>query len=284
MWVPLAIVVAVAFGLTNTYAKALSRTVHISVVTWWMIALSLPLALVVLAPTGLPEVQPGFLLAALLSVAINMVAVTLQVRALSVSPLSVTVPFLAFTPLFMLVSSAFVLREWPDARGLAGIILIALGAYTIHLDRLRGGFLEPFRAIASEKGSRLMLLVALMWSVSATYDKVAVLRSSATFYTAFFAAAFAVFYAPFALLGARKTRVPPRMLPRLVLLGAIEAVMILSQFVAIRMTVASYVIAVKRSGMILSVVLGYLLFKEKHLRARLAGALLMTAGVVLLSL
>jgi uncharacterized membrane protein len=50
------------------------------------------------------------------------------------------------------------------------------------------------------------------------------------------------------------------------------------------MTIASYVIAIKRSGMILSVVIGHLLFKEEHLRARLAGAILMTFGVVVLSL
>ena len=68
------------------------------------------------------------------------------------------------------------------------------------------------------------------------------------------------------------------------LLGLLAAVMILSQFTAISMTVASYVIAIKRAGMILSVVFGYLFFKEKHLRARLTGAMLMTAGVIVLSL
>jgi uncharacterized membrane protein len=36
--------------------------------------------------------------------------------------------------------------------------------------------------------------------------------------------------------------------------------------------------------MVLSVVLGHLLFKEEHLRARLAGAILMTLGVIVLSL
>jgi uncharacterized membrane protein len=60
--------------------------------------------------------------------------------------------------------------------------------------------------------------------------------------------------------------------------------MILSQFTALEMTVASYVIAIKRAGMVLAVLFGHFFFKEKHLRERLAGALLMTAGVILLSL
>lgn len=284
MWVPLSIVTAVAFAASGSYAKALAGRTHIFVVSWGLIVLALPWALVLLACQGVPEIGDRFLAAALLSVVLNMVSVTLQVKALSISPLSVTVPFLAFTPLFMLATSAIVLREVPDAKGLAGIVLIVLGAYTIHLDRIRGGLLEPFRAIARERGSVLMLLVAFIWSWTAVYDKVAVVASSPAFYTSFFCVTFGVLYAPFLVFGLRKTPPGPEMIPRLLLLGAIGAVMILSQLAAIQLTLASYVIAIKRSGMILSVVLGHLLFKEKHLRARLAGALLMTVGVVVLSL
>jgi drug/metabolite transporter (DMT)-like permease len=284
VWVPLSIVTAVAFAASGSYAKALARRTHVFVVSWSLIVLALPWALVLLAHDGMPEVGGGFLFAALLSITLNMVAVTLQVKALSISPLSVTVPFLAFTPVFMLATSAIVLREMPDARGLTGILLVALGAYTVHLDRIRGGLIEPFRAIARERGSLLMLVVAFIWSWTAVYDKVAVLASSPAFYTSFFSLVFGVLYAPFLAFGLRKARPGPRILPRLFLLGAFGAVMILSQLAAIQLTLASYVIAVKRSGLVLSVVLGYLLFKEEHLRARLAGAVLMTLGVVVLSL
>lgn len=284
MWVPLSIVTAVAFAASGSYAKALARRTHIFVVSWGLIVLSLPWALALLARQGMPEIGDRFLWAALLSVTLNMVSVTLQVKALSISPLSVTVPFLAFTPLFMLATSAIVLREVPDAKGFAGIILVVLGAYTIHLDRIRGGFLEPFRAIARERGSLLMLAVAFIWSWTAVYDKVAVVASSPAFYTAFFSIAFGILYLPLLVFGLRKDRPGREMIPRLFLLGAIGAAMILSQLAAIELTLASYVIAIKRSGMLLSVLLGYLFFKEEHLRARLAGALLMTLGVVVLSI
>ena len=215
MWVPLSIMTAVAFAASGSYAKALARRTHIFVVSWSLIVLSLPWALALLARQGMPEVGDRFLAAALLGVTLNMVAVTLQVKALSVSPLSVTVPFLAFTPLFMLGTSAIVLREVPDAKGLAGIILVVLGAYTIHLDRIGGGLLEPFRAIARERGSVLMLVVAFIWSWTAVYDKVAVLASSPTFYTAFFSVAFGVLYAPLLVFGLRRTRPDPAVIPRL---------------------------------------------------------------------
>ncbi len=132
-------------------------------------------------------------------------------------------------------------------------------------------------------GVPLMLLVAAIWSISAVYDKVATVASSPAFYTTFFSLAFALAYAPLFVLGMRKR--PPDLAtwPRLLLLGLFTAIMILSQFAALEMTVASYVIAIKRAGMVLAVVFGYLFFKEKHLRARLTGAVLMAAGVAVLA-
>jgi drug/metabolite transporter (DMT)-like permease len=283
-WVPIAIVTAVGFAASNTYAKALTSRAHVYVVTWSMLALTIPWAALALAREGVPPIEEGFYLAAFISVAVNMVGTTLSVKALSLSPLSLTLPFLAFTPLFMLVPSWVVLREAPDALGLTGVFLIVAGGYSMHLDKIRRGFLAPVRAIASEKGSLIMLLVAAIWSISAVFDKVATVASSPSFYTTFFPAAFGVCYFPFMIYGARKTPVTRDLLPRFVLLGLLTAVMTLSQFTAISMTVASYVIAIKRAGMVLSVVFGYFFFKEKHLRARLTGAVLMTAGVIVLSL
>jgi drug/metabolite transporter (DMT)-like permease len=284
VWVVLAMVTAVGFAASNSYAKALSSRSHVFTVTWSMMVLSLPWALAMLAVRGVPALEPGFYAAALGSVCLNMVAVTLQVRALSISPLSVTVPFLAFTPLFMLLTGAVVLGERPDAKGLAGIVLVALGAYTIFLERPHCGLLEPLRAMRSEKGSVMMLAVAFIWSWAATFDKLAVLRSSPAFYTAFFAAAFGVLYSPLLVVGLRKRRLERAQVPRLFLLGALSAAMILSQMSAIEIALASYVIAIKRAGAVVAVLFGYFFFRERHMRARLAGAALMTVGVVLISL
>lgn len=284
MWVPLAVVTAVAFALSGTCAKVLSSRAHVYVITWAMMALMLPWAALLLVREGMPVIGPGFYTAALVSVVLNMIAMTLEVKALSVSPLSLTVPFLAFTPLFMIATSFLVLGEAPDAKGIAGIVLVAAGAYAINLEKIRGGLLCPLKAIAREPGSRMMLLVALLWSVSAAYDKRATLASSAPFYSTFFAAAAGILYAPALVIGLRKRPIDRAMLPRLFLIGFICAVMVLSQFAAMRLALASYVIAVKRSGMLLSVILGRFIFHERSLAVRLLGAALMIAGVVTLSL
>ncbi|MBN1461598.1 MAG: EamA family transporter [Armatimonadetes bacterium] len=280
----MALVTAAAFAASGSYAKALSRKTHIFVITWAFIALSAPWSAMVLLREGMPPIGDEFLKAALISVAVNMIGTTLSIKALTLSPLSLTVPFLSFTPLFMLIPSWFVLKETPNASGLAGILLIVMGGYAMHVNKIRGGgVLAPFRAVASEKGSMLMLLVAAIWSISAVYDKVASVASSSAYYTTFFSVTFGFVYAPFLIVGLRREPVSRAVLPRLFVLGLLTAVMILSQFAAIQLTVASYVIAIKRAGMLLSVVLGYFFFGERHLRERLSGAVLMTLGVILLS-
>jgi len=284
MWIPLALTTAVAFALSGSYAKALSKRAHVFVITWAMITLSLPCTALYLAHQGIPQVSPEFWRAAATSILINLLAVTLQVKALSLSPLSLTVPFLAFTPLFMVLTGWMILGEVPDTKGIAGIVLIVAGAYAVNLDRIRGGVLAPIRAIASEPGSRLMLLVALIWSVSAAFDKVATVSSSAAFYTVFFSIVFGILYVPWLVTGLIRTPLTRGVVPRLFALSLIEAVMILSQWTAIGMALASYVIAIKRAGMVLSVGLGYLFFRERHIAARLLGSALMVAGVLAISL
>jgi drug/metabolite transporter (DMT)-like permease len=284
MWIPLSIVTALGFAASNSHAKALARSSHVYTVTWAMMTLALPWALIALWWSGMPAVQEGFLLAALGSVVLNMVAVTLQVRALSIAPLSVTVPFLGLTPLFMLLTSAVILGEAPNPKGVAGIVLVSVGAYTIYLDRIHGGLLAPLRAIGTEKGPRLMLLTAFIWSWAATLDKLAVLKSSPAYYTTFFSIAFGVLYLPLLVRGLRERPSTGSAIPRLFLLGGLSAAMILAQMFAIELTLVSYVIAIKRAGAVVAVLFGSIFFKEEHLRTRLLGAVLMTAGVVLILL
>jgi drug/metabolite transporter (DMT)-like permease len=70
----------------------------------------------------------------------------------------------------------------------------------------------------------------------------------------------------------------------LALAGATHVGTLLTQMLALQLTLVSYVIAIKRAGMLLSVVLGAVFFGERNLRRRLLGAALMSAGVALVLL
>ncbi len=200
--------------------------------------------------------------------------------ALKAGDLSLTLPMLAFTPLFLLITSPLTLGEFPEPGGLCGIALVAAGAYVLNLRERKSGVLGPIKALWTRRGPRLMLAVAAIWSIGANLDKLGLRASSPLFWGA------AVYTATFlALLGPRlvkKSRAGRRLpLPPwpVVVAGLLEAVGIVCQMHALPLTQVSYVIAVKRLSIVFGVLLGALVLREPDLAHRLPGALLMVAGV-----
>ncbi len=280
MWILLALMCSLLNALQGAHGKRMLDRVDPYVATWAMFAYAIPILLAALGIDGLPAVKAAFWPALAVTLGVNLLAVTLYVKAIKLSPLSLTFPFLALTPLFLLLTGYVALREMPDSQGIVGIILIVIGAYVLNLEKFREGILGPARNIARERGSLLMIVVAALWSISAAADKVALLSSSPFFFLAAFYLLFPLLYLPVLRLKARaRQRQLREEAPALLLFALLGALMILFQMTALKLTLASYVIAFKRAGMFFSILLGILFFGERHVKARLGGAMLMLAGV-----
>jgi drug/metabolite transporter (DMT)-like permease len=72
--------------------------------------------------------------------------------------------------------------------------------------------------------------------------------------------------------------------PALVPIGFFGAMTLIFQMTAISLTLVAYVIAIKRTSAVMSVVWGHLIFKEGGFKNRLLGATIMFVGVLLISL
>jgi uncharacterized membrane protein len=277
-----ALLTAIFFGLQGTYGKVLSERVHPIVAAWGMFAFAAPFFGVLLLVEGVPPVDwNSFLWATGVSGLANFAAWYLFFRALEASPLSQTMPFTGFTPIFLIPVAYLLLQELPDAKGLAGILLIISGAYGIHLSS--GSLLDPFKNLLKNKGTRLMLCVALIWSVSATVDKVGILAGSQAFYGSVLFSLLALAYLPYMLWHRRRAMDSVKENFRgLVIMGIITGLMVIFQFTALQHMLVSYVIAFKRSGTLVSVLLGALLFGETSPLKNLLSTALMAAGVFLL--
>jgi drug/metabolite transporter (DMT)-like permease len=234
---------------------------------------------------GAPPLGAGFATALLVSGGINAVAAVLIARAVHRSDLSLVSPLQSTTPLFMLPTGLVLLGELPDARGMAGVLVIVAGGYVLNMRDRTAPLLAPFAALAREPGARLFLLVAALFSVSAAVDKIGVLASAPLFW----AGAVNAFAAGALLLGlAARQRVPHvrRVLAGagtpIVAAGVITAVGIGAQMTALPLTLAAYVIAVKRTSVLFSVIAGRVVFGERGTRLRFVGAAVMVAGVALL--
>jgi drug/metabolite transporter (DMT)-like permease len=254
------------------------------VLSWSWAFFALPflgVALLLSEPVVLGE---QFWLALLAGASLNIGALSLYVRAIAASDLSVTVPLIAFSPLFLLATSPLIVGEFPDAWGVAGVLLVVLGSYLLNIRERQYGYLAPFRALLRERGPRLMLGVALLWSIAATVDKVGVQNSSPTFWVAAVNLCIALGLTPLMLRTPGGVRAVGANWRMLILIGLFAALAVSLQMIAISMTLVAYVISIKRVSILLSVLWGALLFGETGLRERLVGTLLMLLGVVAVTL
>jgi uncharacterized membrane protein len=232
-----------------------------------------------------PELGNRFGLALLVGGSLNVISMILYIKAIKVSDLSITVPLITFTPLFLLVTSPLIVQEYPTIMDAIGMVLIVAGSYILNLKEKAQGYLAPFRSLFREKGPKLMILVAFIWSITSNVDKVGVQNSSPTFWAIANYSFIATAMTPIMLYKAddRLTQIRQNFIS-LIPIGLCHGTAVLFQMQAIDMTLVAHVISVKRMSALLSVLLGHLIFQEKGLKERSIGAAIMIFGVVLITL
>ncbi|MDD1670203.1 MAG: hypothetical protein LUQ67_02650, partial [Methanomicrobiales archaeon] len=235
---------------------------------------------------------------------INIIAALLVFRALRRTDLSLAVPMITFTLVFLMGSSYLVLGELPTAAGIAGILLIVAGALVMQVpaggesrdptapdDPTSKGpapspvILRLLQRMAGDRGILLMLLVAFLYSLSLPFDKAVVLTSDAVFGSALVCLFIGGAFLGIALLrGGLRRAVPRTALTAALALGLVLAGETIAINLAYTLQIVPYVIAVKRLSILFSVLIGAIAFREGGIRFRAPGALVMLGGVALIVL
>ncbi len=233
---------------------------------------------------SLPPVFWGWIAVAM---PLELLAMWLYMQAIRSSPLSLTLPYLAFTPAFNTLTAYLVLGETVTLSGFSGILLIVFGAWLLNLQATQNAsglnILAPFRAITRERGSRLMLMVAALYSLTSVTGKGALLHATPAFFGPFY---FVALGATSLLLFASRDVSTWRALGRHpwahLAIGACMGVMVVTHFYAIEHIEVAYMIAVKRTSLLFGLLYGAWLFKETGLLKNLVAGMLMVLGVFLI--
>jgi drug/metabolite transporter (DMT)-like permease len=284
LWLFYALACALSWATADALCKRGLREEDELVVAWVRVGYAAPFLLLIWPCVKLPRLDATFWQATALAIPCDIVGLLLYMRALKISPMSLTVPFLALTPVFVLLTSFLVLGELPSYLGLTGILLIALGAYLLNVHASRRGLWQPLLAIASERGSILMIAVALIYSVSSTLGKLAIQHSEPVFFGVFYFTILALVFLVILLfrLGRTSNQIFSR--PKLFLgIGFFNALMIMTHFLALDLTKVAYMIAVKRTNLLFGVLYGWMLFGEQNIGERLLGSGIMLLGVLLVA-
>lgn len=288
-WLPLALLCALSLAAADTLSKRLLG--HCSAAELVLVRFTLPGLL--LLPVFLWYLPPwpaaAFWPWVAIALPLEILAMVLYVLAIRDSPLSLTLPYLAFTPVFTSLSGYLLLGESVSSQGLLGIILVVLGAYGLNLDQASlarpRSWLLPLAAIGRERGSRYMLGVALIYSLTSVLGKGAMqympgLAFGPLYFVLLGGLTFIVFAAREP--GSLQILARPNWAPWLVAL--LMALMVFTHFLALERVETAYMISVKRTSILFGILLGALVFRETNLSRNLAAGSLMVAGVALIVL
>jgi drug/metabolite transporter (DMT)-like permease len=284
-WVFLSLVCAFTLATSDALMKKALVRSNEYLAAWFRLVFTLPLLLLLWIVVPTPKLDPVFFTAFILSLPLEIAAMILYVKALKVSPLSLTLPFLSLTPVLLIGVSYLMLGENVSLRGSVGIAVLAIGGYTLHLHEIRKGLWMPFKAIRREKGSLLMIAVAIIYSVTATLGKMAIEHSSPLFFGITYFCAITSLFAPIALWKGRhemKQFIFTDQYRKLFFPGLFYSIMIASHMTALNLTKVAYMISVKRISLVIGVLYGYFLFRETNIGERMIGALLMLTGFILI--
>src|SRR6185369_13094416 len=250
LWVPVTLCCAFSLATSDALTKKVLAARHNEYLTAWvrLILMVPPLAILLLA-IPLPTLKEGFLPTVLTALPLELLALILYFKALKSSPLGLTVPFLALTPVFLIIIPYLLLGEQITLCGGTGIVLIAGGSYALNLRSRSSGVLAPLRSIFRERGSLYMIGVAVLYAFTSTLAKKAINGSSPLFFAGLYPILLFVCLTPIALWkGRHELRLPvgkgifrATLLPALFSLG--ETIL---GFVALGLTNVAYMIAVKR--------------------------------------
>ena len=291
-WQTAALISAVGFAVKGFSTKAAcraagefsGRSFELGLMAWTTLFSAILMAAVrILLPAPIALQDPAsFSKILLLCVFGAVLANFCYFKAIRHAPLSIAMPIFSLSPVFMILTSRWMLGETASAAGMAGIFSTAAGVAILYGGQ-EGSEIERTRF---RSGFLYAVSTALIWSVTANLDKRAVSLSDPFLYPAVVQFLLSIVY--FAAI----PRISPGILSgvvrnasvlKWVALASVSDVIVLgSQMTAILQTHVAYVIAIKRSGAILAVILGWRVFGERQVLRRIAGCLLIVAGVAVL--
>jgi drug/metabolite transporter (DMT)-like permease len=284
LWLPLALGAALSVALADLALK--SYFADLSPYTMCLARWLFPLPFLALVGLTLkwPALDSTFWLAGAAALPLELLAAFLYMQVLKICPLSLCIPLLAFTPVFLILTGWLLLGEALNLAGLVGIGLVAAGSYFLGLGNARFAWWEPLAALAREPGARLMLAVAALYSLTSALGKLAILHSEPAFFGVFYPAVVGgSMLAVYPVSRAREGGILASRWLLGLLVGVAVAAEILCHVFGMSLAPAAYLIGVKRLSILFSVILGGLLLQERPFRPRLVAAVLMVTGVALIA-
>ncbi len=272
-----ALLSAVFSSAKDLLSKRLAYRLDGTVSTFASFAFALPFYVVLLGVLyflGLEQFDwsLAFLVLVLLRSITDTFAEWLKMYAFAHGDISIVATFFSLSPLFLLFTSPLITEDQLELADIVAVVLV-----------VGGSLLMVYRpAHASWTGQRKGVLLAsgaaLFFSLNSCFDRLAVQKGTPVVAGFSMTLLSAVFLAPFVL---RRDRLQALRVHWAGLLtrGALEIAFMVCKLYALQFLQAPDVVAVQRLSLVLSILGGWIFFKEPDIKRRLTAGLLILGGV-----
>lgn len=288
MWFLYALIGAIGKSYSGFFRKKIAKDVSGAMYIWVSYTLIL-LALTPFMIAQLPSVKdalisfPFVVIGAALT---HMIGTQLNLEALKREDLSYIAPLNAFIPVFTLMIAFLFLNENPPQLGFLGVMIVVIGAYIVSIQPDNIRWYDPLKRLASSTGAQLSVGVGIFYAMNTVFMKVLTNNDYSVFivlYITTLAGWLLLLNVPISKRSEFKAVTGSDKL--LVLGGALSSfVGGLFHILAVASTFTSYAASVRRLDAVISVLLGWRYLKEKSIRIKLAGSIVMTIGTIVMLL
>ena len=222
----------------------------------------------------------------MLSAFIQTIYFICLIEAYRVGDLSIVYPISRSAPFFTLIWAVLLIGETLSVTGTIGIGLVMVGIFVISLrDFHLRSIIQPSKHFTS-RAYLLASISAMTGSIYSVIDKVGIQLIHPAIYTWLIDLWMCVYiglYLLFRKAGSFRNiwQESKKKILAIVILQNVAYLLILF---ALQMSKVSYVVAFRQVGALFGAGMGILLLKESHWQTRLAGALILTLGLVLIGL
>lgn len=291
MWLYAALFSACVYSLRSIVEKASLKSINKYILAFGLRFFALPLFIIpFLADKSLfiPVTHVPFQ-SWVAIIFITFIATPLEMiffyKALQLSEVSRLIPLLSLAPLMTALFNSIIFRASPSIAGVAGMVCIVLSVYILNISKEKKSLLEPFHRLSSDKASRYLLIMLISYSAGVVIDKVAISGTNPYYY-----ALVNYVLVSISLFLIAKYKAPGQFyqirhnLKTFIILGAIVFLYTIPRNIAISGGNVGYVSSVLSVSVIISTVIGLILFREKDASIKIAASIIACAGVVILKL
>ncbi len=282
-WFILALISSITLSLREFAVKKAGKNLSSAFMSWglnfFMFLIILTLNVIFM---NYHTITISFVWVLIIAAILDSLATVLYLWAIKEGDLSKTIPMLCFIPVVQLFVTPVLVHEKLSVIGISGVLVVVFGSYILNMETW-DGFLSPVRSVFKDKSSLMMLAVACIWGVSSSFHKIGVKQTDALFWGVSEIGLIALLLFPFAIWSGRDDFSFPK-LKKTLWPAIFSTLAVLSYYAAIGLGPVAYVSSVRRLGVLFSMLIGIMIFKEKTRRLSFAGGIIMITGAGIISL